>query len=160
VSVRAVAPGVRRRGALHRQFDDDGGRRVHPVERRQTGDAAVHFSPRGLLGAGTKLGRRVRQRNAAAKLGATRCSRTSRASKLRISRNRVRRRARPARGPSPSSTIPNGGTARAQDLEAPADHGIPAFLNKSIFRKLYIKDARVTFELGPDGAVVAAPVGT
>lgn len=45
-----------------------------------------------------------------------------------------------------------------KDIEAPADYGIPAYLNKSIFRKLYFKNARVTFELGPDGAVVAAPV--
>jgi hypothetical protein len=45
-----------------------------------------------------------------------------------------------------------------KDIEAPADYGIPAYLNKSIFRKLYFKNARVTFELGPDGAVVATPV--
>jgi hypothetical protein len=45
-----------------------------------------------------------------------------------------------------------------KDIEAPADYGAPAYLNKSIFRKLYFKNARVTFELGPDGAVVAAPV--
>jgi hypothetical protein len=45
-----------------------------------------------------------------------------------------------------------------RDVEAPADYGTPAYLNKSIFRKLFFKGARVTFELGPDGAVVAAPV--
>jgi hypothetical protein len=46
-----------------------------------------------------------------------------------------------------------------KDVEAPVDYGTPAYLNKSIFRKLFFKDARVTFELGPDGAVVATPVG-
>ena len=46
-----------------------------------------------------------------------------------------------------------------KDVEAPADYGTPAYLNKSIFRKLFFKNARVTFALGPDGAVVAAPVG-
>lgn len=46
-----------------------------------------------------------------------------------------------------------------RDVEAPADYGTPAYLSKSIFRKLYFKDARVTFELGPDGKVVATPVG-
>ena len=46
-----------------------------------------------------------------------------------------------------------------RDVEAPADYGTPAYLNKSVFRRMYFRDARLTFELGPDGAVVAAPVG-
>jgi ATP-dependent protease ClpP protease subunit len=46
-----------------------------------------------------------------------------------------------------------------KDVEAPVDYGTPAYLNKSLFRRMYFKDARVTFELGPDGAVVATPVG-
>ena len=46
-----------------------------------------------------------------------------------------------------------------KDVEAPAGYGTADYMNKTIFRKLYFKDARVTFELGPDGAVVAAPVG-
>jgi hypothetical protein len=45
------------------------------------------------------------------------------------------------------------------DVEAPADYGTPAYLDKSIFRRLFFKNARVTFGLGPDGEVVAAPVG-
>lgn len=46
-----------------------------------------------------------------------------------------------------------------KDVEAPSDYGTPAYLNKSIFRRMYFRDARLTFELGPDGAVVATPVG-
>jgi hypothetical protein len=46
-----------------------------------------------------------------------------------------------------------------KDVEAPAGYGTVDYMNKTIFRKLYFKDARVTFELGPDRAVVAAPVG-
>ena len=45
-----------------------------------------------------------------------------------------------------------------EDIEAPPDYGTPAYLNRSIFRRMLFKNARVTFELGPDGAVVATPV--
>jgi hypothetical protein len=46
-----------------------------------------------------------------------------------------------------------------REVEAPADYGTAAYLNKSILRKLFFKDARVTFALGPDGTVAAAPAG-
>jgi hypothetical protein len=46
-----------------------------------------------------------------------------------------------------------------KDVEAPDGYGTADYVKKSIFSKLFFKDARLTFELGPDGAVVAAPVG-
>ena len=45
-----------------------------------------------------------------------------------------------------------------RDVAAPAGYGTVDYLKNSIFRKLFFKDARVTFDLGPDGGVVAVPV--
>jgi hypothetical protein len=44
-------------------------------------------------------------------------------------------------------------------VTAPADYGTVGYMNKSFFRKLLFKDARLTFELDADGQVIAAPVG-
>ncbi|MCS0631842.1 hypothetical protein NX786_21155 [Telluria mixta] len=45
-----------------------------------------------------------------------------------------------------------------KDVEAPDGYGTVDYVKKSIFWKLFFKDARVTFELDPDGKIVAVPV--
>ena len=45
-----------------------------------------------------------------------------------------------------------------RDVEAPDGYGTVDYVKKSIFWKLFFKDARLTFELDPDGKIVAVPV--
>jgi len=45
-------------------------------------------------------------------------------------------------------------------VSAPAGYGTADYVSKSVFRRFYFKDARVTFELDQKGHIVAVPVGT
>jgi ATP-dependent protease ClpP protease subunit len=43
-------------------------------------------------------------------------------------------------------------------VSAPAGYGTADYVNKSAFRKMYFKDVQLTFELSPEGRVVAVPL--